>query len=146
MNKIVIVVLSLLVIASCATSGPPFSKAPHAHESEALVYVMRSTVAYRGGYWTNFYVNDEEIVELFDSGYSWIHLKAGTYTFSTDSHLLKTLKFKLNVEPGETYYLVQDQKEFFPIATIKFQSIPAKDGERIIQNYAYKKANPLNQM
>lgn len=96
--------LLTLFLQACAM-GPKYQPAPQPEEEKALVYLMRGDVQYGGGYATKFKINDFEIVNLYDFGYSWTHLPAGQYTFSAGGE-----KLDLLLQSGETYYIEYHQE------------------------------------
>jgi len=143
MYKLCSLIIFTIIISGCSTSGLKFSQAPAPDpESKALVYVMRNVVGYGGAYWTNFYVDDIEIAELYDSGYSWIHVTSGKHIFSMDAHLSPKREIILNIIPGETYYLMVNHPWFTSNNSLEFVHIDSSKGEAIIKGYSYKAASP----
>jgi len=154
MKNLVLAFLITWLLAACSTSGPKFTPAPTAENDDALIYFMRSHVGYLGGYWTNFYIDDEEIVELFDEGYTWVHLKPGFYNFSAGFIIRPNLDFEIYIEPNRTYYIEYTQESAgynqvrnkFHVLLSESESInlsSSQSGPSFIRDYSYKKANIL---
>lgn len=95
-----LVIIAVLSLITCATTGPKFSPAATPPAGQGLVYMARDSVHYGGAYATVFYINDVPIATLRDKGYSWTYLDAGTYKFRAGGQ-----QVSLTVAEGKTYYL-----------------------------------------
>jgi hypothetical protein len=150
--KILLLLVSLLCIVGCTTTGQSYSPPPPAPQGKALVHFMRSSVTYGNFYPTIFSVNDVKIVSLYDYGYSWIHLDPGTYTFSAGTASnTDNVQLEIPIKSGQEYFIEYDQvrveHEKYPHRIQKhrnrIRSIPPDTGKYHIVNYAYKKANNI---
>ncbi|MFC3153333.1 DUF2846 domain-containing protein [Litoribrevibacter euphylliae] len=119
-------VLLVLILQGCAM-GPIYKDAPPVDNEKALIYLMRGDIHYGGGYATSFRINDSKVVELYDNGYSWIHLTPGTYKFSAGGERLS-----VKIEPGETYYIELHQE-------VKSVSSGVISQKNILQSYDKQK-------
>lgn len=142
MKKVVLLLVALLV-AGCTTTGKPYSAPPPAPAGKSLVYLMRTSVGYGGAWTTQFYINDKHVVSLYDKGYSYVYLSAGTYKIAVTQPLGKKdyLHFNLPVVAGRTYYIEYDQQ---PVGGTTYRNIvralkPAY-GQAMVERYAYKPA------
>ena len=137
-------VLSLvsMLLSGCTTVGKPYAAPPSPAEGKALVHFMRSSVGY-GNFWTTiFSVNDVEVVSLYDKGYSWIHLDAGTYDFSAKSSLGAKLHFTMPVYAGNTYYVefTQESAGYNRYRNI-VRAVSPEQGLKLAKEYSYKEAD-----
>lgn len=135
-------ILLIVLLQACAM-GPAYQAAPAALHSQALVYMFRGDVQYGGGYATKFYINDTEVVGLYDSGYSWIHLDSGSYKFKAGGS-----KIELDVEAGKTYYLGMHQETKIT-GTLRrtwniFKSYPRDEVFEQLSESRYKKSSSLS--
>jgi len=94
----------MLSLVSCAT-GPRYVPAPKAPEGKALVYLMRDSITYGGGYRTRYSVNDRIVAALYDRGYTWIYLDEGDHKIKVGSEI----SIRLKVDSGETHYVMYSQ-------------------------------------
>jgi hypothetical protein len=77
---LILIICWVVGIMGCAANGPIFQNAPDPQESYALVYIYRPgtfTFSARDAY---FYINDINIVDLTNEGYTWFHIPSGEYT------------------------------------------------------------------
>jgi hypothetical protein len=95
----------VVVLLNACAMGPIYQPAPEAPEGYGLLHLMRGDVYYNGGYATNFKINDVNIVDLYDFGYSWIHLKPGEYNIRAGYG-----RKQVNIEAGKAYYLEYHQE------------------------------------
>ncbi len=146
MKNIILIVLTACFFSGC-TIGPAFTPAPNADENESIVYLMRSHAKYGGMWWTNFYINDKEVVELYDEGYTWVHLKPGFYRFSAGSKMVSfyDVNFDLEIKPNETYYIefVQGTSGNNQISNM-LRVLPVSLASELIIDFSYKKSNYIN--
>ena len=103
MEKIFLLIL-MFSLVSCAT-GPRYVPAPKAPEGKALVYLMRDSISYGGGYRTRYSVNDRIVAALYDRGYTWIYLDEGDHKIKVGNEI----SIRLKVESGETHYVMYSQ-------------------------------------
>ena len=99
--RVLLYFLILTMLVSCAV-GAGYAPAPEPPAGKALLYLVRSAVTYGGGYRTEFSANDRIIASLYDGGYSWIYLDAGSYKLKAGN---ADLNFKVDLVAGETYYI-----------------------------------------
>lgn len=140
--SLLLLVNILIFSGGCSTMGKPYSPPPPPKGKDALVHFMRSSVGY-GNFWiTSFYVNDVDMVSLYDKGYSWIHLKEGTYRFKAKAALGKGLEFTMPVKAGNKYYLEYTQESVgYNRYRNVLRAVRPDFAESIIGQYSYKEAN-----
>jgi len=131
----------ILILSGCATIGEKYSPAPTPPEHKSLAYLFRSNVGF-GNFWiTNFLVDGEEVVSLYDSGYSWVYLTEGEHSFAANTPTQNKLKFDAPIIAGRTYYIeyTQESVEYNSVRNI-IRMVSPKIGKSIIKDYSYKKA------
>ena len=111
MSYIFSILLSIILLTGCA-SGPIFSEVS-ASKDEAVIYIYRPSKFADSGNAPKIFVNDKEIVTLWNGGYTYVFAKPGKTTIETRRHVLwqagKETTVTINVEAGKQYYI-----EFYP--------------------------------
>ena len=79
-RKLIILCVAALIVG-CAATGPAYEEAPLPKGSDVLVYIYRPSNFTLGGRDAYFYVNDVNVVDLSNNGYTWFHVPAGEYSF-----------------------------------------------------------------
>ena len=143
MKRVVLAVASLFVVG-CTTMGQPYSQPPPAPQGKALVHFMRTSVG-QGNFWqTVFSVNDVNVVSLYDKGYSWIHLDAGTYKFSAGTVFnADYLKFNMPIQPGAEYFIEYNQESTYPRYRNVIRAVHPNVGKSKVEKYSYKEADKV---
>jgi len=109
MKRLLFTLFFIALITSCAASGPLYQDAPKPKENDALIYIYRPsswTLGMRDAY---FYINDVNIVDLSDNGYTWLHVPTGGYTLKLkwplDVQLLyEVTEINAKWTPGRRYF------------------------------------------
>jgi hypothetical protein len=106
MMRIALLAITMAISTGCTTIGRPYSAPPAAPEGCAFVYLFRTSVG-QGIFWpTHLSVNDTKVASLYDKGYTWIYLDAGTYKFSAGTVFNSDyLKFVMPIEAGNEYFM-----------------------------------------
>src|SRR5215467_15351547 len=95
------------LVMGCAASGPVYVDAPPPQEGDALVYIYRNKSFFAGATDAHFYVGDTKIADLSQGGYTWFHIRSGSYVLTQKWGALSMMKdLSLNVrwQAGSTYY------------------------------------------
>lgn len=108
-KPMVSVLLLLVLLSGCAATGPIYQAAPEPKESDALIYIYRPNSFALGGRDAYFYVDDVNIVDLSNEGYTWFHLPAGEYSLKQKWPLdvtlgTHTIEIKVKWLPHQKYY------------------------------------------
>ena len=78
--KILAALAFLAALAGCAASGPAYQPAPEPGQGQALVYIFRPlTMAGYSSRDAYFFVDNQNVANLSNGGYSWVHMPAGEY-------------------------------------------------------------------
>jgi Protein of unknown function (DUF2846) len=98
-----------LILSACAASGPLYEPAPLPAAAGALIYIYRPSGFALGGRDAYFYIDDVNVVDISNNGYSWLHLPAGEYTLKQKwpfdvTYGLQTLELKVRWLPERTYF------------------------------------------
>lgn len=106
----------VFILASCTTiptDAPTFTTAPAAPDGYATVYFYRLG-AQPYGKELRVNVNGRRVLEMPESAYTYMYVKAGTHTILTDWYNpplaplpYSSAVFTLDAKAGETYYLRQ---------------------------------------
>jgi hypothetical protein len=107
-KKIAILFLAVF-LSACAATGPIYQPAPPPAQQDALVYIYRTDGFVLGARDAYFYVNDFNIIDLSNQGYTWFHVPAGNHTLKQKwpfdvSFGLNTLRINKEHRPSQTYY------------------------------------------
>lgn len=142
LHSLSLLIIGMILFSGCTAMGEKYSPAPLPPEDKSLVYLFRSNVVL-GNFWiTNFLINGKEVVSLYDSGYSWVHLKPGTHRFEANSLAQNELKFEAPIHAGKIYFIeyTQESAGYNGYRNV-IRMVPSERGENIIKNFSYKKAN-----
>lgn len=107
MNRRSFVPLLVALLSGCAASGPIFKPPEDADPGNALVYIYRGTGVAFGARSAYFYVNDVNVFDLNQGGYSWVSLPPGNYRLKQSwpaDIFAKSIELDLEVHAGETRY------------------------------------------
>lgn len=101
--------LAALCLCGCAAVGPSFEPAPAPDGTKAVVYIYRLESFALGARDAYFYVNDQNVVDLSNNGYTWFSVPAGDYVLKQKWPInvtfgMKTLEMPVRWEGGKTYY------------------------------------------
>lgn len=80
-GRVILAMLITLVLAGCSATGPIFQDAKAPSPGCGLVYIYRTSSFVYGGSDAYFYVDDINVADLSNNGYTAFHLPAGTYEF-----------------------------------------------------------------
>ena len=95
------------LVMGCAASGPVYVDAPPPQEGDALVYIYRNKSFSAGGTDAHFYVGDTKIADLSQGGYTWFHIRSGSYVLTQKwggLSMMKDLSINVRWQAGSTYY------------------------------------------
>lgn len=101
--RIATVLLVVLLIAGCATTGPQYQAATDVPADRALVYVYREAGFVGGGLSYMVRANDVEISTLPAGGYFVYHAVPGEIEFSAKTEARTSVT--IDAEAGRTYYI-----------------------------------------
>lgn len=73
-------ILCLLVISGCVATGPAYRVAPEPTGADALIYIYRPNSFAMSAGDAYFYVDDVNIANLTNGGYTWFYAPAGEHT------------------------------------------------------------------
>ena len=144
-----IIVILILLSAGCSTIGEPFSLAVPPKEDKALVYLFRDNISQGGASRSNFKIDGDPIMSIWNSGYTWVHLTEGMHTFES-SAINDTFTIPLVLEKGKTYYLGVNQDRYSYFVANVFKQYEEKEALEILKGCNYvvipNKANkPIKQ-
>jgi len=155
-----IIVVCAVVLAGCAATGPVFQAAPEPKEADALIYIYRPSSSWfaLGARDAYFYVNEVNVADLSNEGYTWFHVPAGDYTLTQkwpfdatpgakalniNARWLPKQKyyFRLETAAGYRQYLwrvseVPADRALIEISSCKYQ--PAFGVEKLLQKLSIK--------
>lgn len=107
LRSCLLAVLAAALVTGCAASGPVYVDAPPPQEGDALVYIYRNKASAAGGMDAHFYVGDTKIADLSQGGYTWFHIRSGSYVLTQKwgaLSLMKDLSLNARWQAGSTYY------------------------------------------
>jgi len=108
-KKHLVAILSFAVIATgCSATGPIFEDAKAPSAGCGLVYIYRPDSFIFSARDAYFYVNDANVADVSNDGYSFFYLPAGAYQFKQKWPIdlsTKTIESTLKLGTGETHYI-----------------------------------------
>jgi len=111
-----LVVLAATLLTGCSASGPIYVDAPPPKDGDALVTIYRNKSSAMQMQDAHFYVDDTHIADLSQGGYTWFHIRSGSYVLKQKWGALTLMRdLELNVKwlPGHThYYRLEISHEF----------------------------------
>ena len=105
-----------LALSGCSATGPVFKEAETAPIGKALIYIYRPSSFALAARDAHFFVDNEELIHLSNSGYTHTYLSEGRHKImqrwneSTITGVLfgvsaKTTEIPLDVKAGEVYFV-----------------------------------------
>ena len=149
------VVAGVVLLAGCVATGAVYTPAPIPAVGDALVYIYRlegSGLKTRDAY---FYVDDVNIVDLTQKGYTWFHVPAGNYTLKqkwpVDVTLgMKTLEAPVRWQAGRTYFyrLGVEQRLQYPMIVTEWRlhHVPEAEAMRELAECRLQPAGGLEKL
>jgi hypothetical protein len=146
--KYVALPLAALSLFGCVATGPLYKDAPPPPEGKALVYIYREQGVALVGRQTWFYVDDVEVGELDNQGYTWAYVPAGLHTLKQewplDITLGRTTDTTIDLQAGQSYYYKLRTAASFGYNTVsaawEIANISPRIGNFEISQYHYQPA------
>lgn len=146
MNRRLFLSVLVALLSGCAATGPVYKPVQDADPGNALVYVFRGAGFAMGGRTAYFYVNDVNVFDLDQGGYSWVSLPPGNYKLKQGwpiDVMAKPTELDLEARAGETLYFS------FQTGTCKagfreicvqwqFRGLPAGEGRSAIADKRFQ--------
>lgn len=101
------IIVIALTLAGCSATGPIYKPAENIPEGEAVIYISREAGFGLGGRSAYFYVNEVNVFDLDQRGYSWVSLPSGHYKLRQSwpvDVMARSVSFEIDVKPGEVRY------------------------------------------
>lgn len=150
-----LVLMSLIFqLVACSAMGPIYTNAGPPKVGYGLVYIYRSDNLWMGGRDSYFYVNNENIVDLSNNGYTFFYLPEGEYTIVQkwpidvpDDGFAE----KLQIKSGDTvYFRLSPESNYDPNAGMlglgngaiswNFTHVSASTGNVEMESTRYQKS------
>ena len=109
-NQALLSIFLTLALWGCSATGPIYKAAPEPGDNNSLVYIYRQPHFAYSANDAYFYVNDNNIADLTNDGYTWFHVPSGEYILKQrwpgmlDFSGKFDIKMKVRWEPRQVYY------------------------------------------
>jgi hypothetical protein len=146
MNRRLFWPIFVALLSGCAATGPVYEPVENADSGNALVYVFRGAGFAMGGRTAYFYVNDINVFDLDQGGYSWVSLPPGRYKLKQSwpiDVMAKPTELDLEARAGETLYFSFQTgmcKAGFREICVQwqFRGLPADEGRSAIADKRFQ--------
>lgn len=107
MRRIFVLMYFFLFLSGCAATGPIYRPADNVNPKNAVIYVYRGTGFAFGARSAYFYINNVNVFDLDQGGYSWVSLPPGRYKLKHSwpvDVVAKSSELDIQVEAGQNLY------------------------------------------